>query len=134
MSYWPTTGPEHAHMRRRQIENRERAERSRAERWMFVKLATTGHRWTRQAQSGLRLFDFWNHQLGIAVEVDGPEHDPERERKRDYAVRQQRAILVLRVRNFNEDDARKALRTIATIDTWNIRRRAIGLAPVNGAG
>ena len=38
---------------------------------MAEKLAATGHRWSRQAIWGKRIFDFWCATLGIAVEVDG---------------------------------------------------------------
>jgi len=100
---------------------------------MFDKLKATGLKWTRQAQSGVRLFDFWNHRLGIAVEVDGLEHDACVDSARDYAVMKNRSVLVLRVRNFNEGDAAEAIRAIELSESWNARRRAAGLPPINGA-
>jgi len=93
------------------------------ELWMKAKLDTTGLQWTRQAQWGWRLFDFWCHELGIAVEVDGPEHDQAKDAKRDAYNLKRSGILVLRVRNQNEGDAAKALADIQAACTWQERRR-----------
>jgi very-short-patch-repair endonuclease len=128
--YWPTTAEHAAHMRMRQEQNREQCKLSRAEEWMRGKLKITGLKWTRQAQSGVRLFDFWNHALGIAVEVDGPEHDSARDAARDYAVYASRGIVVLRVRNFDEHDAALAVAAISGAMTWNQRRATLALAPI----
>ena len=117
----------------RQQQNVEQCKSSKAEHWMSDKLKTTNLRWTRQAQSGVRLFDFWNHQLGVAVEVDGPEHDTARDAARDYAVLKTRAVIVLRVRNFSEADASLALSAIAVADTWNARRKDLGMTVVRNA-
>lgn len=131
---WPTNAEQHAHMRMRQNQNKATSARSKAEQWMADKLKFTGFKWTRQAQSGFRLFDFWCHVLGVAVEVDGPEHDVQRDHERDVFVAKQRAIVVIRVRNFNEEDAALCLQAIALTECWNSRRVAAGLAPVDMAG
>lgn len=133
MGQSPGTREEAAYMRMRQGQNLVQCDGSRAEAWMHAKLLTTGHTWTRQAQSGWRLFDFWCHKIGVAVEVDGPEHDADRDRKRDAEVKKRRAIAVLRVRNFNESDAAMCLFVIAKAKTWNARRASAGLKPVKGA-
>lgn len=128
--YWPATKEAHAHMKMRQRQNIEQSRHSSAETWMAAKLKTTGMKWTRQAQSGVRVFDFWNHVLGIAVEVDGPEHDEAREKARDYMAYQARGIVVLRVKNFDEVGADLVLRAIAVSDTWNVRRATLGLKAI----
>ena len=128
--YWPTTKDVHAHMRMRQTQNLEQSQRSKAETWMAEKLKATGLKWTRQAQSGVRLFDFLNHVLGIGVEVDGPEHNPDRERARDFMVYKVRGIIVLRVRNFDEVTADRTLLTIAVSETWKARRVRLNLKPL----
>lgn len=119
---WPTKAKAHAHMQMRQRQNRVNCLRSAAEEWLRRKLDASGFAWSRQAQSGYRLFDFWNHRLGIAVEVDGPEHDRDADLAHDLWLLQCRGILVLRVRNFDEEEAAKALAAIASAESWNKRR------------
>ena len=96
---------------------------------MQEKLRVTGMRWTRQAQSGVRLFNFgitaWVLRLKWTALNMTPPAKP-----RDSAVFHQRGIMVLRVRNFHEGDAQAAIDCIATADTWNQRRSALGLAAV----
>lgn len=109
-------------MKMMQAKNKKSSRRSKAESWMKDKLASTGKKWSRQAQWGYRLFDFWNHELGIAVEVDGPEHDKEYDAFRDRHNLKRSGILVLRVRNFNEKDAEVAITTINEASSWKERR------------
>lgn len=128
---WPTNKDAAAHMKMRQNQNLVSCKKSKAESWMADKLESTKpFKWTRQAQWGIRLFDFWNYKLGIAVEVDGSEHvhniDITKDRV-DYVVS---GIVVLRVRNFNEDDAGKALLYISRSGSWNDRRKLLNLKPV----
>lgn len=130
MSKHPSKKEHHAHMKMRQRQNLANCKKSSAEQWMLAKLEQTGHRWRRQAQWGWRLFDFWNHKLGVAVEVDGPEHDKVLDEERDRNNWETSRILVVRVRNFNEDDAANALEEIANAGTWNDRRVAAGLKPI----
>lgn len=119
---WPKNKEEHAYMKMMQAKNKKSSRRSKAESWMKDKLASTGKKWSRQAQWGYRLFDFWNHELGIAVEVDGPEHDKEYDAFRDRHNLKRSGILVLRVRNFNEKDAEVAITTINEASSWKERR------------
>lgn len=93
-------------------------------------LRTTGREWTRQAQWGFRLFDFWNRDLGIAVEVDGPGHDLEADTASDRSNLVRSAIVVLRVRNYNEQEAASALEAIRTAEPWNVRRELVGLKAI----
>lgn len=124
---WPTNKEQHAYMKIQQEQNLVACKTVAAERWMADLLKTTGYKWKRQRQWGYRLFDFFNSKLGIAVEVDGPTHDKEYDSVRDRYNYQTSGILVLRVRNFNEDDAARALSEIATAATWNERREMLEL-------
>lgn len=65
-------------MKDRQIHNRKICIDNPNENWAAEQLKATGLKWTRQAQWGYRLFDFWNALKGIVVEVDGLSH------KQDY--------------------------------------------------
>lgn len=127
---WPVRKEHHAYMREKQLQNSERARDNQNENWMRDILDHSGYEWTRQAQWGFRLFDFWNHRLGIAVEVDGPEHNKPYDAIRDQENYQTSGILVLRVRNLNEEDAAEALGLIVLSDTWNERRAGLGLKPI----
>lgn len=127
---WASTREQHAYMKQRKMENLERCKLSAAERWMNKKLKETEYKWTRQAQWGYRLFDFWNHKLGIAIEVDGPEHRHDYDLYRDNHNYSNSGIVVLRVKNFNEDEAAKVIEKISTSETWNERRLKMGKKPV----
>lgn len=114
------------YMRARQLQNKARCQNSKAENWMEEKLANTGKKWTRQAMWGCRLFDFWCHEIGCAVEVDGPEHNAKFDAARDQYNYFRSAIVVLRVRNFNEADADEAIKQIGRLASWRDRRNFIG--------
>ncbi len=59
------------------------------------------------------------------MEVDGPEHRASYDNYRDGYNFYRSAIVVLRVRNFNEDDAAGALREIELSASWKDRRAAM---------
>lgn len=117
----------HAHMAMRQQEQLTKAIENPAENWMHEKLLTTGHKWTRQAQWGHRLFDFWSHHLGIAIEVDGPEHDAAKDRIADQANYKVSGIIVLRVKPWDEVGAEAALDAISQSLEWKQRREQLGI-------
>lgn len=125
---WPTTREQSDYMKIRQQQNLARCTNSRAESWMHDKLKSTGLKWTRQAQWGYRLFDFWNGLRGIAVEVDGPEHDREYDAYRDEYNFRRSAIVVLRVANFSDEDAARALRIIGRLGTIAERKAELGIS------
>lgn len=127
---WPTAAEQHAYMKMRQDQNLAICWKNSNEAWMAEKLEKTGWTWKRQAQWGYRLFDFWNFALGIAVEVDGLSHNKSYDAVRDAYNLQRSGILVLRVRNRNEEDARRALTEIEKACLWNERRVGLGLKPV----
>lgn len=124
---WGTKSDEHKYMQMRQQQNLERCVSNANENWMAEKLKATGLKWRRQAQWGMRLYDFWCAHLGVAVEVDGPEHDEDYDKHRDEYNLRRSGIVVLRVRNMNEEDAEKALAAIAYASTWRERRDVMGL-------
>ena len=127
MALGPWTKETHAHMRKRQGQCLAAARDNRNETWMLEKLQRTGLKWTRQRQWNWRLLDFWCHELGIGVEVDGPEHNSMRDRQIDSRMLWRSGILVLRVRNQNERDAARAMEAIASSETWDQRRRRFGV-------
>jgi very-short-patch-repair endonuclease len=127
-SYWTTNKEHHAHMAMRQKQNKARA--SKAEDWFFDKLRGNKYSWTKQARWGFRIFDFWCHELGVAIEVDGKEHDHFKDSMKDNSVWKRTRIVVIRVRNFNEEDATSAINKIYTIESWNERRLKDGLKQI----
>ena len=126
----PYTAEQAAHMRMRKQQNIAQSKYSKAESWAEEQLKTTGYKWTRQATWGWRVFDFWNHVLGIAVEIDGIEHDKGNDSARDAKNWKTSRILVIRVNNFDDVGMAKALETIKTAQTWNERRTQAKLKPV----
>jgi len=124
---YPWNAEQAAHMKMRQKQNLEISLRNPNEHWMADKLSQTNVKWSRQSQRGFRIFDFWCHTLGIAVEVDGPEHNKRYDAFRDSENLRVSGIVVLRVRNRNERDAKKALDFISRAETWNERRARMGL-------
>lgn len=124
---WQTNAEETAYMKMRQSENRIRCARNPNENWMRDKLKATPFKWTRQPTWGYRIFDFFSQVLGVAIEVDGPEHDAGYDAYRDEYNFRRSGLVVIRVRNRNEQDAAFALAAIAVIDTWKERRAKMGL-------
>lgn len=124
---WPTSTEEHQYMFKRKAQNLARTHSNGNENWMAAKLAGTGRKWSRQAMWGYRVFDFWCAELGIAVECDGPEHREAYDAYRDEYNYRRSGIVVLRVRNQNDEDAEKALAAIAAARSWKERRELLGL-------
>lgn len=131
---WPTNKRQADYMLGRQKQNQLRASRNPNELWLFDHLKTTGHRWSSQARWGYRIFDFWCHDLGIAVESDGPEHRPDYDAYRDDYNLRRSGILVVRVRNKNEGDLAEALKVISTACTWEQRKITLGIKANTKAG
>jgi very-short-patch-repair endonuclease len=131
---WATNAEQAAYMRGRKDQNLTRALSNSNENWLFARLEATGFKWTRQATWGYRIFDFWCHELGIAVESDGPEHDRQYDAHRDEYNLRRSGVLVLRVRNKNEEDVAVAISAIAEAKTWRDRRARLGLDAHTKAG
>jgi very-short-patch-repair endonuclease len=130
---WPVAKKWHAHMKQRQRENRERS--VPAENWMADMLARyLPHvKWTRQATWGFRVYDFWCSKRGIAIEVDGATHDADREIVRDQLDWHRSGILVLRVKNYDDNGAIEAIDQVARNTSWNQRRAKLGKERIRGA-
>lgn len=125
---YPVSKSDAAYMQMRQAQNRVNCQRSRAEAVAVRELAgRTDYHWTRQASWGNRLFDFWCSDIGCAVEIDGPEHNPRIDAYRDEYNFRRSAIVVLRVRNFNHKDMDDAISHIASLNQWRDRRCQIGI-------
>lgn len=79
------------------------------------------------------MFDFWNAGLGIAIEIDGAEHDPVYDQYRDRYNYYRSGILVLRVPNFDDAAMDLAIDVIRNAETHAERkekiRRSLGMAP-----
>ena len=123
---WVTNKCESDYMRNRQAQNKARCVSSAAEQWMADKLSGAGIKFTRQAMWGYRLFDFWIATLGIAIEVDGPEHDQEYDAFRDRYNYLRSGIVVLRVKNFDEESAATVIQKLRESELWKVRRLRIG--------
>lgn len=124
---WPINKEMSDYMRMRQDQNKAACISNSNENWMRSILETrTELKWTRQASWGYRLFDFWNAYLGIAVEVDGKEHNHVIDSYRDEYNFKRSGIIVLRVRNRNEEDAAAAIDAIVSeVETWAQRRERL---------
>lgn len=97
------------------------------ENWFAEKLKSAKLGMTRQAIWGYRIFDFWNGGKGVAIEIDGPEHDEKYDRYRDLYNYLRSGIVVLRVRNMNEDDAHEAISLYKSLGTHGARKKALGI-------
>ena len=117
---WVVRSDQAKYMRERQKQNKSKT--VQAEVWAKQKLKTTGHKWNRQTIWGCRLFDFWCHKLGIAVEIDGMTHNKVYDAIRDEYNFYRSGIIVLRVPNYDELAMQKALETIAKADSWEVRK------------
>lgn len=107
-------------------QNKVRCLSSKAETWALAMLSRTGRKWTRQAMWGFRIFDFWNAEIGCAIEIDGPEHNAEIDRYRDEYNFRRSGIVVLRVKNFDVADMNAAIRNIHDLGGWQERRASLG--------
>lgn len=121
----------HAHMRKRKQQNIERSRDNRNENWLSVELKATRLSWTRQATWGFRVFDFWCAAKGISVEVDGWEHDKNRDSASDVNDFKRSGIIVLRIKNGAHWIVPRLLAAITGASSWNDRRAQLGLDPVH---
>ncbi len=124
---WTVNKAQSDYMAVRQRQNRATCASNRNENQVFDALKTTGLKWTRQARWGCRLFDFWCHERGIAVEVDGPEHSRAYDAARDRYNFLRSAIIVIRVPNRDGPAIAAALIEISAQGLWAERREKMGL-------
>lgn len=129
---YPTKKEESDYMRERKAQNLARVPFLKAENWFhddYLRLLPKEQRFkfSRQASWGYRLFDFWFATLGVAIEVDGPEHDLSYDAYRDRYNFLRSGIVVLRVPNFNEVAANSVIADLKGECSWQERRGAMGL-------
>lgn len=124
---WPVTSEDASYLAEIQRKNQTKCKFNSNENWAESYLTSTGYKWSRQALWGYRLYDFWSHELGCAVEIDGPEHDKDYDSYRDEYNFRRSGIVVLRVRNLNEMDMENALRLIKLVGSWKDRRAALNI-------
>lgn len=128
---WPTNKKDHGYMKKMQEKNKASSLKNPNELWMMKKLEKLPYKWTRQAQWGYRIFDFWCRDIGVAIEVDGKEHKKEYDRIRDEYNMKRSGILVIRVRNKNEKDSEYVINFLSSnVKSWNDRRRELGLKEI----
>lgn len=128
---WTVTSKEHAYMEMRQNQNIKNSMNNPNENWMDEQLKRNSiFKFKRQKRWGFRIFDFWCHYLGIAIEVDGKEHNQTQDKISDQKEFERSRIIVLRVRNGNESDAIKAISYLNLSESWNERRTAAGMKPI----
>lgn len=128
---WPSSVEDSEYMRMRQRQNMHNSLSNHNENWFAEKLTRARIKYRRQAQWGFRLFDFWIASKGVAVEIDGPEHNAHKARAQDayrdeYNYRRS-AILVIRVPNGDEASAAAAIQKIHGECSWEDRRAQLGL-------
>lgn len=124
---FPTNKEEHLYMKWRKNQNIAKSLKNESENWFDEKIKPLGIKYSRQAVWGYRVFDFWFSGLGIAVEIDGNSHNKEYDAYRDEYNFKRSGIIVLRVRNKNENDAEKVISQIMNSDTWLERREKMDL-------
>ena len=107
-----TNSEKHRYMRHRKEQNRIQSKRSSAETKVVARLKQTPWKWSRQSTWGYRLFDFWCKELGVVIEVDGPEHDQEYDSYRDEYNFRRSGIVVLRIQNHDERELEETIKLI----------------------
>ena len=132
----PTNKEQHLYLKIRKEENYKRSVCNKAENIACSILKTSKFKCTRQAVWGYRIFDFWCHKLGVAIEVDGSSHDNKKEYDlfRDNRVMEKSGIIVYRVKNYDVDGLRTIMTKIdQSKESWNDRRKNIGKKPIFNA-
>lgn len=125
---WNTTAEDAAYMRMRQIQNLATSSRNPNEQWVARRLEELGLKFNRQTIWGRRLFDFWNPVLGIAIEVDGKDHDADYDAYRDEYNFRRSGIVVLRLPNRDELTLERICAFVRCADNLAIRKQKLGIA------
>jgi very-short-patch-repair endonuclease len=131
---WTTNKGQHEYMRRREQQNLGLSLRNQNENQAAAIIATESRlRWQRQKPWGCRLFDFWCGHKGVAIEIDGPEHNDGYDSARDRYNSLRSCIVVFRVPNGDLSALRSALQQVHAMPSWKERRQAAGTS-VSGPG
>jgi very-short-patch-repair endonuclease len=109
------------HMEMRRKVNFERALRNPNENRVWERLELLGG-WERQVVWRGRIFDFFHAAKGVAIEVDGLEHNEQYDAERDREAGAAAGIIVLRVRNHSDADLDDAIAVWRQCGLWQRRR------------
>lgn len=129
---YPVNAEMAAYMRKNQEKCKAISLQNPNENWFADKLkgAKLGVKFNRQTLWGYRIYDFWCHSIGCAVEIDGPDHDENYDHYRDVYNYLRSGIVVIRVRNMNEVDALEAMEFIKSLESWDVRRIKLNINPI----
>lgn len=133
---WPITEEQRQRVAKFQRMNKANCKKNVCENIVHAKLKEAGYQFKRQRRWGFRIFDFWCHRLGLAIEVDGKNHNPIFDKKRDDQDFKRSAILVYRIKNehvYNALAIEELLRKIKHTSAWNSRRQLLKKTPINRA-
>lgn len=97
-----------------------------AERWLLSKLQRGSGRWRARPNGG-----FWRRDLGVLVEVRRGHSSLAEAAERESSLCRTAAIVYLAVNAFDERAADEAARAVQLLDSWNERRRVLGLPRVD---
>lgn len=129
--YWPKTENDFIFMSNMKKKNKEARWIPAEQRflWKLDKLKKDYWiKFTRQAVFWTRIFDFWCHDLWIAIEIDWNSHNTRKEYDNIMDKFHNHCwILVYRVRNFNEWDAYEAIENVKKAEKWIVRRYKLWL-------
>lgn len=131
---WPVNKELAAHMKMRKQQNINRG-MTAAEKWFYENYLQnrSSYKWSFQARWGFRLFDFWCHTLGCAIEIDGSEHNSELDFQKDQKEWNRSRIITIRIHNFDEKDAEQCVEKLKSISSWNERRKEAKMKSIQGA-
>ena len=120
---FPTTKKEHEMLNARKEDLLSRSSFSKAENHALEIIKSYGLNPSRQAIWGYRLYDFWFHDKGIAIEIDGIEHDKVYDEYRDKYNYLRSGILVYRSTNFDSDRIHGVCKSIINDSSWIDRKK-----------
>lgn len=132
---WPMNSDQRDYVKKRVAQNLVNSLKNEAENAFFAKLELTELSWKRQYPYGFRIFDFFNKDFGVAIELDGREHCQAEaisaDNTRDMYAFYRSGIIVLRfpngsdfepkliaqkVTSFGAHKQRKSLKTLIAAD------------------
>jgi len=131
---FPTTTEERKYINNMQQQNKKMSKENKNENKAdrLLKKYLPDVKFSRQSRWGYRIFDFWSAKYGIAIELDGSEHNPNYDYYRDEYNFRRSGILVLRMKNSHID---KGIKEIADIffnfKEWKDRRLTLGIIDEN---
>lgn len=80
--------------------------------WMYLRTKPKGYKFRRQHPIRQYIVDFYCHSLKLVIEVDGPIHDREENKKADMERQHNLEAEGLRVIRFTNDEVRMNMENI----------------------